>query len=152
MPFAFCTREKQPWCDFAESAETGQTTKFCQQVIRSTTGPFSNWPPLLQLASTYNMVIISPILERDENHGGTLWNTAVVISNTGHVIGKSRKNHIPRVGDFNEVWRHQISKQFRPRFYSLVNLLHGRWHWSPGLQHSFWQNSGQYLLWTSPSS
>jgi len=28
---------------------------------------------------------------------------AVVISNSGSVIGKSRKNHIPRVGDFNEV-------------------------------------------------
>jgi beta-ureidopropionase len=49
------------------------------------------------------MVIISPILERDEAHGEVLWNTAVVVSNTGAVIGKSRKNHIPRVGDFNEV-------------------------------------------------
>ena len=49
------------------------------------------------------MVIISPILERDETHGGVLFNTAGVISNTGRVIGKSRKNHIPRVGDFNEV-------------------------------------------------
>lgn len=49
------------------------------------------------------MVIVSPILERDESHGDTLWNTAVVISNTGAVLGKTRKNHIPRVGDFNEV-------------------------------------------------
>lgn len=47
------------------------------------------------------MVIISPILERDAEHGGTIWNTAVVISNSGGVIGKHRKNHIPRVGDFN---------------------------------------------------
>ena len=58
---------------------------------------------LVQMAKKYNMVIISPILERDEAHGGVLANTAVVISNTGRVIGKSRKNHIPRVGDFNEV-------------------------------------------------
>jgi len=49
------------------------------------------------------MVIVSPILERDVEHGGVLWNTAVVIANTGAVLGKSRKNHIPRVGDFNEV-------------------------------------------------
>ena len=49
------------------------------------------------------MVIVSPILERDEVHSSTLWNTAVVVSNSGKVIGKSRKNHIPRVGDFNEV-------------------------------------------------
>ena len=26
-----------------------------------------------------------------------------MISNTGSYLGKSRKNHIPRVGDFNEV-------------------------------------------------
>ena len=26
----------------------------------------------------------------------------MVISNSGKVLGKSRKNHIPRVGDFNE--------------------------------------------------
>ena len=56
-----------------------------------------------QLAKKYNMVIISPILERDEAHLGVLANTAVVVSNTGRVMGKSRKNHIPRVGDFNEV-------------------------------------------------
>lgn len=47
-------------------------------------------------------MIISPILERDEAHGGTIWNTAVVIGHTGGVLGKHRKVHIPRVGDFNE--------------------------------------------------
>lgn len=59
----------------------------------------------VQAAKKYNMVIVSPILERDESHSGTLWNTAVVVSNSGKVMGKSRKNHIPRVGDFNEVRR-----------------------------------------------
>lgn len=49
------------------------------------------------------MVVVSPILERDGEHGDVLWNTAVVISNSGAVLGKTRKNHIPRVGDFNEV-------------------------------------------------
>lgn len=34
MPFAFCTREKEPWCEFAEPAETGPTTSFLQTVIR----------------------------------------------------------------------------------------------------------------------
>jgi beta-ureidopropionase len=48
------------------------------------------------------MVIVSPILEREALHN-TLWNTAVVISNSGQVLGKTRKNHIPRIGDFNEV-------------------------------------------------
>lgn len=60
------------------------------------------------------MVIISSILERDEAHGDTLWNTAVVISNTGNVIGKHRKNHIPRVGDFNE----------STYYYEVCNSLH----------------------------
>ena len=58
--------------------------------------------PCSQLAKEHNMVIISPILERDSTHGDVLWNTAVVISNSGKYLGKTRKNHIPRVGDFNE--------------------------------------------------
>ncbi len=59
MPFAFCTREKKPWTDFAESAEDGATTRFLQGLARK-----------------HNMVIVSPILERDEEHQDTLWNTA----------------------------------------------------------------------------
>ena len=54
------------------------------------------------LARKHALVIVSPILERDEAHGETVWNTAVVISHTGGIIGTHRKNHIPRVGDFNE--------------------------------------------------
>ena len=73
MPFAFCTREKH-WCEFAESAATGPSTQL-----------------LSGLARKHNMVIISPILERDEAHGETIWNTAVVIGNNGNVIGKHRK-------------------------------------------------------------
>lgn len=33
MPFAFCTRERLPWTEFAESAETGPTTKFLSLVF-----------------------------------------------------------------------------------------------------------------------
>lgn len=73
MPFAFCTREKL-WCEFAESAEDGESTKFVQEMARR-----------------FNMVIVSPILERDAAHGDTLWNTAVVVGNKGNVIGKHRK-------------------------------------------------------------
>lgn len=32
MPFAFCTREKYPWCEYAEDAKTGPTTKFLEDV------------------------------------------------------------------------------------------------------------------------
>ncbi len=73
MPFAFCTRERE-WLEFAEPAETGPSTKMLQQY-----------------AQKYNMVIINSILERDEPHGETIWNTAVVIGHMGNVIGKYRK-------------------------------------------------------------
>ena len=33
----------------------------------------------------------------------------VVIGNNGNVIGKHRKNHIPRVGDFNESTYYMVS-------------------------------------------
>lgn len=69
MPFAFCTREKR-WCEFAEPVD-GESTQFLQDLARK-----------------YN---ISPILERDVNHGETLWNTAVIIGNHGNIIGKHRK-------------------------------------------------------------
>ncbi|XP_075424565.1 beta-ureidopropionase [Ascaphus truei] len=116
MPFAFCTREKLPWTEFAESAENGATTKFCQE-----------------LAKKYNMVVVSPILERDAVHGDTLWNTAVVISNTGAVLGKTRKNHIPRVGDFNESTYYMEGdtghRVFQTAFGRIaVNICYGRHH------------------------
>jgi len=114
MPFAFCTREKKPWTDFAESAENGPTTKFLQEI-----------------AKQYNMVIVSPILERDDQD--ILWNTAVVISNSGAVMGKSRKNHIPRVGDFNESTYYLEGNTGHPVFETVygriaINICYGRHH------------------------
>ncbi|XP_036596715.1 beta-ureidopropionase [Trichosurus vulpecula] len=116
MPFAFCTREKLPWTEFAESAEDGPTTRLCQK-----------------LAKTHNMVVVSPILERDEAHGDVLWNTAVVISNSGAVLGKTRKNHIPRVGDFNEATYYMEGTLGHPVFQTCfgriaVNICYGRHH------------------------
>ncbi|XP_053557964.1 beta-ureidopropionase [Bombina bombina] len=116
MPFAFCTREKLPWSEFAESAEDGATTKLCQELARK-----------------HNMVVVSPILERDELHGDTLWNTAVVISNSGVVLGKSRKNHIPRVGDFNESSYYMEGNTGHRVFQTAygriaVNICYGRHH------------------------
>lgn len=63
-----------------------------------------------KLAKKHRVVIISPILERDEIKDNVIWNCAVVISHNGTVIGKTRKNHIPRVGDFNEVFNCNINK------------------------------------------
>ncbi|XP_034104607.1 beta-ureidopropionase [Drosophila albomicans] len=116
MPFAFCTREKFPWCEFAEEAEKGPTTKM-----------------LAELAKAYNMVIIHSILERDVEHGETIWNTAVVISNSGRYLGKHRKNHIPRVGDFNESTYYMEGNTGHPVFETefgkiAVNICYGRHH------------------------
>jgi len=44
-----CTRERTPWIEFAEYAENSEGTRL-----------------LCELAKKFNMVIISPILERDE--------------------------------------------------------------------------------------
>lgn len=115
MPFAFCTREKR-WCEFAEPAETGPSTRMLQQ-----------------LAAKWRMVIVSPILERDEAHGDTIWNTAVVIGHTGNLIGKHRKNHIPRVGDFNESTYYMEGNMGHPVFATAygniaINICYGRHH------------------------
>ena len=45
---------------------------------------------LSALAKRHNMVIVSPILERDHIQGDTIWNTAVVINNDGRYLGKVR--------------------------------------------------------------
>ena len=116
MPFAFCTREKLPWTAFAESAEDGPSTQFCKE-----------------MAKKHNMVIVSPILERDSKHSGTIWNTAVVIGNGGNVIGKHRKNHIPRVGDFNESTYYMEGDTGHPVFDTAfgkvaINICYGRHH------------------------
>ncbi|XP_007042835.2 PREDICTED: beta-ureidopropionase [Theobroma cacao] len=114
MPFAFCTREKR-WCEFAEP-DNGESTQFLQE-----------------FACKYNMVIINPILERDVNHGETLWNTAIIIGNHGNIIGKHRKNHIPRVGDFNESTYYMEGNTGHPVFETAygkiaVNICYGRHH------------------------
>ena len=35
MPFAFCTREKYPWCEFAETVHNGPSTTLLKEVIIS---------------------------------------------------------------------------------------------------------------------
>ncbi len=115
MPFAFCTREKHPWLEFAEPVD----------------GPSTQ--ALSVLAKKHNMVIVSPILERDDAHGGTIHNTAVIIGNRGNVIGKHRKNHIPRVGDFNESTYYMEGDDGHPVFATefgkvAVNICYGRHH------------------------
>ena len=115
MPFAFCTREKQPWLEFAEPID-GPSTQL-----------------LAKLARKHNMVIVSPILERDDAHGGTIHNTAVVIGNRGNIIGSHRKNHIPRVGDFNESTYYMEGQDGHPVFATefgnvAINICYGRHH------------------------
>lgn len=114
-PFFFCTRENYPWVEFAESALSGSSTNF-----------------LKSLAKKHNMVIVSPILERDD-HKQTLWNSAVIIDNHGEVLGKHHKIHIPRVGDFNESTYYMEGQLgctvFETEFGKIgVNICYGRHH------------------------
>ena len=115
MPFAFATREKH-WAEFAEDAYTGPATLM-----------------LSEYAKRFDMVIVSPILERDNKHLGQLWNTAVVIGHSGNVIGISRKNHIPRVGDFNESTYYMEGNTGHTVFHTkygkiAINICYGRHH------------------------
>lgn len=115
LPFAFCTREKH-WCAFAEPVHGGPSTLLVQALARK-----------------HNMVVVSPILERDESHGDVVWNTAVVVSGQGTVIGTHRKNHIPRVGDFNESTYYMEGDTGHPVFETAagrisVNICYGRHH------------------------
>ncbi|VEN54441.1 unnamed protein product [Callosobruchus maculatus] len=114
MPYAFCTREKTPWCEYAENAQFGPTTKMLQE-----------------LATIHNMVIISPILERDEIHNDSIWNTAVVIDNHGDYLGKHRKNHIPRTADFSEPVYYAEGNTGHPVFeteFGKIAVCFGRHH------------------------
>lgn len=115
MPFAFCTREKK-WCEFAEDLETG-----------------TSMLKIKELAKKWDMVIVATILERDDAHNGTVWNTAVVVGHNGNVIGKHRKNHIPRVNDFNESTYYMEGNTGHPVFETKyakigVNICYGRHH------------------------
>ncbi|CAN6686206.1 unnamed protein product [Malus baccata var. baccata] len=107
MPFAFCTREKM-WCEFAEPVDR-KLTRFLQDLA---------W---------------TPILERDVNHGETFWDTVVIIGNNGNIIGKHRKNHITRVGDFNGSTYYMEGNTGHPVFETaygkiVVNICYGRHH------------------------
>eukprot|EP00212_Chloropicon_laureae_P009785 CAMPEP_0197499546 /NCGR_PEP_ID=MMETSP1311-20131121/61072_1 /TAXON_ID=464262 /ORGANISM="Genus nov. species nov., Strain RCC856" /LENGTH=513 /DNA_ID=CAMNT_0043045291 /DNA_START=184 /DNA_END=1725 /DNA_ORIENTATION=- len=115
MPFAFCTREKK-WSQFAEDVETGES------MVK-----------IKELARKWNMVIVSPILERDTKKCDQVWNTAVVVGHTGNIVGKHRKNHIPRVNDFNESTYYMEGDTGHPVFDTKyakigVNICYGRHH------------------------
>lgn len=96
------------------------------------------------------MVIVSPILERDETHNDTIWNTAVVIDNHGDVLGKHRKNHIPRVGDFNESTYYVEGNTGHPVFEVAVFFLNNSLLFHLVFLDGIRQNRYKYLL--RPSS
>uniref|UniRef100_A0A0G4GYZ1 Beta-ureidopropionase n=1 Tax=Chromera velia CCMP2878 TaxID=1169474 RepID=A0A0G4GYZ1_9ALVE len=116
MPFAFATREKGKWLEFAENPVDGRSVEFIKRK-----------------AKQWGMVIVSPILERDPKHQEKIWNTAVVVSSRGVVLGKHRKNHIPRVGDFNEATYYLEGNTGHPIFETefgkiAINICYGRHH------------------------
>ncbi|XP_052742453.1 beta-ureidopropionase-like [Bicyclus anynana] len=112
MPFFLCTREKERWAEFVESPSDGPSTLF-----------------LSKLAKKHEMVIVSPILEKDED--GVWWNTAVIIDEMGNYMGKHRKNHLPSVGSFSETSYYAPGDTGHPVFETkygkiAVNICYGR--------------------------
>lgn len=78
------------------------------------------------------MIIVNHILERDSVKG-TVHNTSVLINNHGKVLGKFHKNHIPRVGDFNESTYYMEGELGHPVFETdfgniAINICYGRHH------------------------
>ena len=113
MPFFLCTGEKKEWEQLVESAEDGPSFQF-----------------LSKLAKKYSMVIVSPILENDDE---VWWNTAVVIDDDGTFLGKHRKNHLPSVGSFSETPYYSPGNTGHPVFVTKyakfsVNICYGRHH------------------------
>uniref|UniRef100_A0A673ZVZ1 Ureidopropionase, beta n=1 Tax=Salmo trutta TaxID=8032 RepID=A0A673ZVZ1_SALTR len=79
------------------------------------------------LENKYNIVVILPILEQEKVHN-VLWNTAVEVSNSGSVLGKTRNNHIPWVSTYymegdtgHRVFQTQFGK-------IAVNIYYGHHH------------------------
>ena len=83
------------WLGLAEDAQDGPSVSAFRQVARET-----------------QMVLVAPIFEHDAR-SGRRFNTAVVIDDTGEVLGKYRKTHIPagsnEQGTFAETFYYQAS-------------------------------------------
>lgn len=114
IPFFLCTKEKDEWQEFVESPTSGPSTQF-----------------LMKLAKKYQLTIVSPILEKDDN--GVWWNSAVVIDHEGNYMGKHRKNHLPSVGSFSEISYYAPGNMghsvFETKYAKIaVNICYGRHH------------------------
>jgi beta-ureidopropionase len=57
---------------------------------------------LSNLAKKLKISIIAPIFEVDSEVPGTYYNTAAVISDSGEVVGKYRKTHLPQLNGYQE--------------------------------------------------
>lgn len=96
-------RRRARRCAFAEPVEGGESTVLCQNLARKWNMVRPPLPPSLSTlaaepcwdkkgcsrrrpraaAAALRQVVVNPILERDEAHCDVVWNTAVVISNSG---------------------------------------------------------------------
>ncbi|KAJ8983186.1 hypothetical protein NQ317_005829 [Molorchus minor] len=65
MPYAFCTREKTPWCEYAENAQHGPTTKMLQELAQ-----IHNMENIVKTISPKGVILMNPftILEGDTGH------------------------------------------------------------------------------------
>ena len=74
----FCAEQDARWYDLAEAVPDGPTVTLFREVARKN-----------------GMVLIVPLVERAEDEGGAIYNTAAVIDNKGEFLGRYRKHHLP---------------------------------------------------------
>lgn len=63
--------------------------------------PGESTRPFISLAKKYKITFICPIIEEGDIDG-IFYNTAVIISDTGKIIGKYRKVHLSQIDGWNE--------------------------------------------------
>lgn len=80
----FCVKQDPSFFSFAEPVPGPTTEVMAGEAARN------------------NVTIIAPIFEEDTEIPGYFYNTAVVISHEGRLLGKYRKIHIPQLVGYNE--------------------------------------------------
>ena len=131
MPFAFCTREKHPWTQFAESAETGATTAFLSEVG----GYREEQYQILSYLASCQVQDGDRVPNTGEGRGsrGGAVEHGCGHRSQGEVPGEDEEEPHPPGGGLQR-----------------VHLLHGGEHWAQGVQYCVWEDSSQHLLRETP--
>ncbi|XP_036163309.1 beta-ureidopropionase isoform X2 [Myotis myotis] len=141
MPFAFCTREKLPWTEFAESAEDGPTTRFCQKPLAAAVSLSASESDCGRPCTE----VVSHTGE-EAQHGGGLPHPGAGRSARGRAVEHGRR-HLQlrrRPGQDQEEPHPQSGRLQR------VHLLHGGEPGPPRVPDAVREDRGEHLLRAAP--